>query len=128
MTRKKFSKEVRLKAVEEFTSGAKTASEIAGELGTIPQTIYRWKTVLADKAKGVRLDELISEGNSREQAKKIQIMEFEMEAYQKKIAEQSLIIDLLKKLPGNEIYQCESELTGLINTTKGLDQKRRRRK
>lgn len=108
-TRKRIRQEIRSQAVDDYTSGKREASEIAQELGMSVQNIYRWKTVREEKAKGVRVQELIDDGHSIKTAKLL--------------AEQTLINDLLKKLSGNEIYQFESELTGLIKTTRGLEKK-----
>ena len=127
-TRKKFTQKQRDMAVDDYLSGKRAANEIAANLGTDVQNIYRWKTAREEKAKGQRVEELMAEGNSKAMARKLLEKELEIEAYQKKIAEQSVIIDLLKKLPGNEIYQSESELTGLIRTVNGSDPKRKRRK
>lgn len=124
-TRKKFSKETREKAVDDYLAGNRTAKKIAEELDTDVQNIYRWKTLRDEQAKGVRIEELISEGSSKAMAQKLLEKELEIEAYQKKVAEQAIIIDLLKKLPGNENFQQESELTGLIKTTKKSAQKRK---
>jgi transposase-like protein len=125
MSKKRFSTEVRAKAVEEYTSGLKTAQELADELGATAQSIYRWKAVHTENQKGIRLEEIIADGNTREQAKQIQQLELQIEAYKSKVAEQSVIIDLLKKLPGNESLQSESELNGLIETTSKLARKRK---
>tara|TARA_B100001964_G_C14173956_1_gene572873 strand:+ start:214 stop:609 length:396 start_codon:yes stop_codon:yes gene_type:complete len=127
-TRKKFSKMQRDKAVDDYISGERTAAQIAHDLKTDVQNIYRWKTMREEKAKDVRVDELIFQGNSKEQAKKILLLELEVEAYQKKVAEQAVIIDLLKKLQTSKSYQPESELSGLIETSKVLARKRRRAK
>lgn len=127
-TRMKFNQKQRDKAVEEYTSGVKTANEVAKELGTDVQNVYRWKTVKEENAKGLRIDEIISEGNSRAVAEKLLEKELEIEMYQKKIAEQTIIIDLLKKLQHPSDFQQESELTGLIKTTKKSAQKRKRPK
>lgn len=124
-TRKKFTPEQRERAINEYVSGAKTAQEVAEELGTDVSNVYRWKTVREEKAKGTRIDELMDQGNTLAQAKKILELEAEMEEYKKKIAEQAIIIDLLKKLQTSNSSAPESELTGLIRTTRKLDQKRR---
>lgn len=116
-TRKRFTQEQRDWAVDSYLSGEKSAQEVATELGIDVQNIYRWKTVREEKAKGLRVEELMAEGNTKVMAQKLLEKELEIEAYQKKVAEQAVIIDLLKKIPGNEIFQCESELTGLIKTT-----------
>ena len=91
---KRFSHQERLKAIQEYTSGKKSAIELAAELGTVPQTIYRWKSAYTETQKGIRFDELIAEGNSREQAKTIQQLELQIEAYKSKLAEQIMINDL----------------------------------
>ena len=127
-TRRKFTQEQRDLAVDDYLSGKRTAHQIAKDLGTDVQNIYRWKTVREENAKGARIDELIDEGHSRQMAKLLLEKELEIEEYQKKVAQQAITIELLKKLPGNEIYQSESELTGLIRTSKGLDRKRKRAK
>lgn len=126
-TRRKFTKEEKDTALEDYLSGARTAQQIAEDLGTDVQSIYRWKVAKEEKAKGVRIDELLSEGSSLAQAKRIQLMELEIEAYQKKVAEQAVMIDLLKKLQCGS-SQPESELTGLIRTTKESDRRKRRAK
>jgi transposase-like protein len=126
--RKTFTQEQKDWAVDNYLSGKKTVHEVAAKLNTDIQAIYRWKTFRDEKAKGLRVEELVGEGYSKDMAKKLLAKELEIETYQKKVAEQAIIIDLLKKLPGNEIYQSESELTGLINTTKRLDQKRKQQK
>jgi len=122
---KRFTPEKRKKAVEEYLSGEKTAEELALELGTVSQTIYRWKAAHSEKQKGIRLEEIISDGNSREQAKRIQELELQVEAYKVRLAEQILINDLLKKIQDPEISAPESELNGLIETTSKLARKRK---
>jgi transposase-like protein len=64
-------------------------------------------------------------GKLREKELEIEI-EIEIEMYQKKVAEQSLIIDLLKKSQIEGISVPESELTGLIRTSKKSVLKRKR--
>ena len=123
--RRKFTKKQRELAVEEYLQGDRSAAQIAQGLGTDVQNIYRWRTVREEKAKGLRVDELIGEGNSRAMAEKLLEKELEIEMYQKKIAELTIINDLLKKLRGNENFQSESELAGLIRTTKKSDLKRK---
>ncbi len=127
-SRMKFTQEQRDRAVEEYTSGLKTASEVARELNTDVQNIYRWKTVKEEKAKGLRIEELISEGHSKAMAQKLLEKELEIEMYQKKIAEQTIIIDLLKKLQPPNYFPQENELTGLIRTTNKSAQKRKQQK
>lgn len=124
--RKKFSYEVKRKAVEDYISGVKTAEQIAIELQTSPQAIYNWKTAFTEENKGIRIEELIVEGNSEASIKRIMQMEDEIAEYQKKVAEQALIIDLLKKLRAQGNLPPESELNGLIEMVKKSVPKRKR--
>ncbi len=125
-TRRKFTQEQRDKAVDEYLSGERSAQQIAEELNTDVQTIYRWKVTREEKSKGARIDELIEEGNSRDQAQRILDLEFEIEEYKKKLAEQVLMVELLKKSPRSKPLVQESELTGLIKTTRKLGRKKGR--
>lgn len=124
-TRKKFTQYQKNKAIDDYLSEERTAKQIADDLGTDVQTIYRWKTGREEKAKGLRIEELMDEGNSKAMAEKLLEKELEIEMYQKKVAEQSVIIDLLKKLQTSPDSQPESELTGLIRTTKLSARKRK---
>ena len=90
--------------------------------------IYRWRVQLDEKAKGARIDELEAQGMSSQMARKMLQMEAEIEEYQKKVAQQAIIIDLLKKLQEPTTSQPESELTGLIDTTRKLGRSKRRAK
>ena len=128
MKRKRFTQEQRDQAVEQYIKGDKSAKQIADELETDVHNIYRWKSVYEENKKGLRLDELVVEGNHRDIAKKLLEKELEIEAYQKKIAELTIINDLLKKLQPSNSSQSESELTGLIRTSKKSAQKRKRGK
>jgi transposase-like protein len=122
--RRTFTPEQRKQAVEEFISGNKSAIEIAGELGIDPTHIYRWKVAAEEKAKGARVDALGAEGHDPEAIRKILKLEEELEEYKKKVGEQALIIDLLKKIP-TKSSQPASELSGLIDTMKNSARKRK---
>ena len=126
-TRKRFTPEQKAKAVEDYLAG-RPAPEVALEIGCEPHHIYRWKTLHEEKQKGLRLDELMDEGNSKAMAQKLLEKELEIEMYQKKIAELTIINDLLKKSRIEGISVPESELTGLIRTSKRLGLKRKRAK
>ncbi len=125
-TRKKFSEEEKRKAVTDYVTEAKTAQQIANELGTDIQAIYRWRTFYDEQKKGIKLSELESIGASHELAERIIRQQDEIEAYQKKVAEQAIMLDLLKKLRLSGRFQPESELSGLIATTKKSGQKKKR--
>ena len=127
-TRKKFTEEEKRQAVADYVSGARTAQAIANELGIDIQAIYRWRTFYDEQRKDLRLSELQAEGSSQELAERIIRLQDEVEAYQKKVAEQAIMLDLLKKLRTSGRFQPESELSGLIVTSKKSERKRRRAK
>lgn len=129
MTRKKrksFTPEQKARALEQYLSGEKDAYQLAQELDCDPQNIYRWKTQAEEKRKGLRIEELMEEGNSKEIAQKLLEKELEIEMYQKKVAELTIINDLLKKLQVEKNLAPESELTGLIRTTNQSARKKKR--
>ena len=123
--RRKFSKKIREEAVNAYRSGAKSAQTIASELNVEVQTIYRWKTTFEEKAKGNRIEEFVENGMTPEIANRVMLMEAEVEMYQKKLAEQMIINDLLKKLLSQGPLPPESELRGLIATTLKSARKRK---
>lgn len=124
--RKHVSKHQKQTAVAEYVSGAKPAQQIANELGISVNNIYQWKTAQEETAKGVHIGELENQSTPRELSKRVGLLEAEIGEYQKKVAEQAIIIDLLKKLRKQGILPSESELSGLIATMKKLDQKQKR--
>ena len=111
-------------AVEEFLSGAKSAEVLAREFNVSTRTIYKWKTLKEEKTKGDRIEQLVAQGNSKKSAVRILNLELENEEYKKKLAEEIIKVELLKKI--HFPSPRENELTGLIKTTKKLDQRRRR--
>ena len=84
------------KAVEEFVSGRKSAALVAAECGVTTAHIYKWRVQLSERAKGARIEELEAEGMSNQAARKILEQQAIIEEYQKKVAQQTIIIDLLK--------------------------------
>lgn len=121
--KRQFSDEIKRQAVADYVSGRKTAAEVATELQIAQNLIYRWRAEFEAEQKGERIEELVSEGSSLAQARKIQQLEDELAEYKKKLAEEILINDLLKKLQTSKRSQRESELTGLINTVKSSGRK-----
>lgn len=123
--RRKFTEDQKQQIVEAYISGAKTAQDLAAEYDIAQGLIYRWKSDQALGAKNKRIEDLTEAGATRAMAVKIQQQEAEIEAYQKKVAELTLINDLLKKLQTPRNYQSESELSGLIGTVRksGRNQK-----
>ena len=118
-----FTEEQKRKAVAEYISGDKRAEDVARELGVPQGYLYKWRVQFDERDKGARVEELESMGHSKNEARKIQSLEAEIEEYKKKLAEQVLINDLLKKLQTSRASQPESELTGLIRTSRNLDRK-----
>ena len=116
--RRKFTEELKAQIVEAYVSGSQSAQELASEYDIAQGLIYRWKSDFNQRSKNNRIEELTEAGTTRAMAMKIQQQEAEIEAYQKKVAEQAVIIDLLKKLPAEISFQRESELSGLIGTVR----------
>ena len=121
--RRKFTDEIKRKAVDEYLAGTKTAMEVANELSIAVGLLYRWKAEFEVAAKNARIEDLTAAGATRAMAIKIQQQEEEIAHYQKTVAELTLINDLLKKLQTSRASARESELTGLIATVKKSAQK-----
>ncbi len=113
-----FSEEQKQKAVEDYVSGRRTAAQIAAEMNIAVTQIYKWKVFFEERSKGQRVDELESQGVPRDQALKVQKLEEELEEYKRKVGEQTIVIDLLKKLQTSRSSVYESAVTGLIDTIK----------
>jgi transposase-like protein len=123
--KKQFSPEAKRQAIDDYITGRKSAVQIGAEMDCAPNLIYRWKSEFEAEQRSGRVSELKSEGHNPEDIRKIMDLEDELEEYKKKLAEQILINDLLKKLRDSKISQPESELTGLIRTKKNLGVKRK---
>lgn len=124
--RRKFSYEIKSKAVDDYVSGRKSAAQVAAELETSVGQIYSWRVQLEERAKGARIDELSSNGRNPEDALFILQLQKERDAYQKTVGEQTVIIELLKKRLRSTSSQQRSELTGLIETLERSVQRRKR--
>ena len=120
------TKEQKLKAIEDYKAGTKTAKQIAEQFGsTNKNLIHAWKYEVEERAKGERVDELKNTGYSSEAAKRILELEQEVVEYQKKLAEQVLIVDLLKKLRAQPNFQLEKNVNGLTDIIRNLNQKKK---
>ena len=126
--KREFSDETKTRAVDDYVSGRKSAAEVATELQIGTNMVYRWRGEIEARAKGERIEALIAEGNSLQQARRIQELEDELAEYKKKLAEEIVINGLLKKLQTSTHSQPESELTGLIKTMKSSARKNGRAK
>lgn len=119
-SRRQFTDEQKRKAVDDYVSGRKTAEQVAIENGVERGVVYKWRVQLDERAKGARIEELEEQGFSREQARIIEQQREELEAYKATVAQQAVIIDLLKKLQTSSASQRENDVIGLIETTKRL--------
>lgn len=123
--RRTFDLEQKREAVEAYVSGRQSAADVAAELNISQGLLYKWKATLEELDRSKHLSELQSDGGTLAQAKKIQQQEDEIAIYQKKIAELTVINDLLKKLQTPSNSQSESELSGLIGTIKKIGSKKK---
>lgn len=120
------TKEQKLKVIEEYKAGTKSAKEIAEQFGSSNKNlIHAWKYEFEERAKGERVDELKNGGYSSVAARRILDLEQEVIEYQKKLAEQVLIVDLLKKLRMQPNYQPERNASGLTDIIRNLNQKKK---
>lgn len=125
-SRKKYDLEYKRRIVEEYVSGVKTAAEIAIAEGLETVQIYSWKTQLEQRDRLEKVEALVDGQTSLEQAKKIVELEEELEAYKTKVAEQTMVIDLLKKLQPSLLYAKKS--SGYIDIKRSLNRKEKRAK
>jgi transposase-like protein len=77
-TRKKFTDEQKSKAVADYLSGARSARQIAQDLGTEVHSIYHWRAAMDENTRNQRLSGLQSEGISSELAELLLRKEEEM--------------------------------------------------
>jgi transposase-like protein len=89
--RKVYPLEVKRKAVEEYISGTKSASQLAVDLNVYPRLIYKWREEIQKIDHNTRFQELSNEGRNPDDIKRIMELETEIDEYVKKLAEQMLI-------------------------------------
>ena len=111
-----YAEDVKRRAVEDYVSGRRTAADLASELGVAPGLIYKWKVKFDEQAKGERIDDLQSQGIDPASARRILELETELSEYQKKVGQQAVLIDLLKKLqpPSSPLANVSNGLTDII--------------
>ena len=126
--KRKFSDDIKFKAVADYLAGDKSAAQVAAELGVAVNNIYNWRIQLDEKAKGATIEELEATGRSREDALLILQLQAERDAYQKMVGEQAVMLELLKKRLRSTSSQQWNELTGLIETLEKSAQKQKREK
>lgn len=96
--RRKFTDEQKRQAVDDYISGRKTAAEVASDHDVVQGQIYKWKVQFEERGVKTRLSELEQSGMSPTEARYMQRLEAENEELKKKLAEQVIVNDLLKKL------------------------------
>lgn len=125
--KREFKPEDKKRAVDDYVSGRRTTAQIAAELNCAPNLIYRWKAEAEAERRAERATEIEASGvRDPRDVRRILDLEDELEVYKKTVAEQTVLIDLLKKLDQSKSSQRESELIGLIRTTKNSAPRRRR--
>ena len=124
--KRKFNDEVKRKAVDDYTSGRKTASEVANNIGVAQGQVYQWKIQLEEKRVKGRVRDLESSGMSPSEARHVQRLEAENEALKKKLAEQVIVVDLVKKLQTSANYQQLKNASGSDEIAELLAQSRKR--
>lgn len=121
-SRRQFDVEYKKKIVQQFLSG-QSAVAIAEAEGLMTGQIYRWKSQLENRDRLERIEEIqTTEGVSLEQAQKIRELEEELQAAKAMIADQTMIIDLLKKIQPSSAHGKRS--SGYIETKRSLGLKR----
>lgn len=99
--RKTFELEYKKRIVSAYLEGKFSAQQIAEREGLERFQIYSWKSQLETRTKKDRFNELTEAGHHPDDVRRMMELEEELEAYKCKVAEQSVIIDLLKKLHPN---------------------------
>lgn len=126
--RKKYDLAYKRKVVQEYLEGKLTAQQIADREGLIPGQIYNWRVQVENRARHERLEAIQIENpeTTLEQAKRIQELEEELADYRQKVADQSMMIDLFKKLqPGSPYVK---KLSGYAEIRSSLGRSKRRPK
>lgn len=112
-SRRSFDLEFKKRVVQEYLRGEESAQVISEREGLEQGQIYRWKIQLEEKSREERIGVLASEpGASPEQARKMQELEEQLAATQKKLAalsvENELLSEFVKKTDPNSAYARRS--------------------
>jgi transposase-like protein len=128
LVRKKYDFEYKRKIVQEYLEGRLTAQQLADREDLVTGQIYTWRVQVENRARHERVEEIQDENpqSTLEQARRIQELEEELADYRQKVADQSMIIDLLKKIqPGSPYVK---KLSGYAETKSALGRSKRRPK
>jgi transposase-like protein len=127
--RRSFTLSEKQKAVAEYQSGKKTAKQIATEFSSSDNNlVHRWKYELETRNQGQRIEAPKGNNQASDAAKRIRELESEVLEYQKIVAEQAVILDLLKKHRTRKSSVFEKRSSGLTDIIKELDPKRKPQK
>lgn len=111
-SKKRYDLEYKQRIVSEFIQGDVSASEIAKREGIEPANIYSWKSKLEHQAKQKRIDVLVDEGSTIEQARRILELEEELADAKQLIAAYAMANEFLKKIQRTP----EKKSSGYIET------------
>lgn len=110
--RKQYDLEYKRRIVNEYLQGGIKSADLAAREGIDRGEIYKWKTQLENLARRERVDELVEDGASVEQARRIRELEEQLQATQKKLAqevvERELLEELVKKTDPNSAFARRS--------------------
>jgi transposase-like protein len=90
--------EYKRRIVREFLEGNIKSAALAEREGIERGQIYKWKTQLDNLARRERVDELVEDGASLDQARRIRELEEQLQATQKKLAQEVVERELLEEL------------------------------
>jgi transposase-like protein len=124
--RKKYDLEYKRKVVQEYLDGKLSAQQIAEREGLVPGQIYNWRVQVENRTRHERVEAIQAENpqSTFEQAKRIQALEEELEDYRQKVADQSMMIDLLKKIQPGSPYVKKLSGYAEIKSTLGRPKRR----
>lgn len=111
-----YSEEIKRRVVDDYVAARKTAQELAAELGVAQGLIYKSKVRFDESAKGQRIEEMQAQGMDTESARRILELEVELAEFKKKVGEQAVIIDILKKLqpPNSPLAKGSNGLSDIM--------------
>lgn len=119
-----FDLEYKQRIVSEYIAGDISATEIAKREGITTAHIYHWKSKLEARAKQKRIDSLVDEGSSVEQARRILELEEELADARHTIAVYAMANEFLKSLQ----TKPEKKSSGYIETKRAWDRSKKRAK
>lgn len=96
--RKQYDVEYKRRIVQEYLQGGIKSGDLAQREGIDRGEIYKWKTQLENLARRERVDELVEDGASVDQARRIRELEEQLQATQQRLAQSVIECELLEEL------------------------------